>query len=47
MKVPFKYAHSSTRFSLCRYNTEEEVDFVVKTIPPLIKKLRDLSPFKD
>ncbi|MDO5536211.1 MAG: cysteine desulfurase NifS [Desulfovibrionaceae bacterium] len=47
MDVPFKYAHSSTRFSLCRYNTQEEVDFAIEKIPPLIKTLRDLSPFKD
>ena len=47
MNVPFKYAHSSTRFSLCRYNTEEEVDFAIENIPPVIKTLRDLSPFKD
>ncbi len=47
MKVPFKYAHSSTRFSLCRYNTEEEVDFVVQHMPDVVKTLRDLSPFKD
>lgn len=47
MKIPFKYAHSSTRFSLCRYNTQEEVDFAVEKIPPLIKRLRELSPFKD
>ena len=47
MNVPFKYAHSSTRFSLCRYNTQEEVDFVIEKVPPLIKQLRELSPFKD
>ena len=47
MKVPFKYAHSSTRFSLCRYNTQEEVDYAIKNIPGVIKTLRELSPFKD
>ena len=47
MGIPFKYAHSSTRLSLCRYNTEEEVDYVISHIPPAIKTLRDLSPFKD
>ena len=47
MKVPFKYAHSSTRFSLCRYNTQEEVDFAIENIPAVIKTLRELSPFKD
>ncbi len=47
MNVPFRYAHSSTRFSLCRYNTQEEVDYAVEHIPAVIRKLRDLSPFKD
>ena len=47
MKVPFKYAHSSTRFSLCRYNTQEEVDYAIENIPGVIKTLRELSPFKD
>ncbi len=47
MRVPFKYAHSSTRFSLSRYNTQEEVDYALEKIPPIIKTLRDLSPFKD
>lgn len=47
MGVPFKYAHSSTRLSLCRYNTQEEVDFVVAHFPEVVATLRKLSPFKD
>ncbi len=47
MEVPFRYAHSSTRFSLCRYNTQEEVDKVVEVVPQVIRTLRELSPFKD
>ena len=45
MGVPFTMAHGSIRFSLSIYNTEEEIDFVVKTLPPIIEKLRALSPF--
>lgn len=45
MGVPFTMAHGSIRFSLSRYNTEEEIDFVVDEIPPIIEKLRHLSPF--
>ena len=45
MGVPFTMAHGSVRFSLSVYNTEEEVDFVIDKIPPIIERLRDLSPF--
>jgi len=45
MDVPFTFAHGSIRFSLSRFNTEEEIDFVLKTIPPIIENLRKLSPF--
>jgi cysteine desulfurase len=45
MGVPFTAAHGSIRFSLSRYSTEEEIDMVIKTLPPIIARLRDLSPF--
>ncbi len=45
MGVPFIAVHGSVRFSLSRYTTEEEVDYVLEKLPPVIKKLRDLSPF--
>ncbi len=45
MGVPFTAAHGSIRFSLSRYNTEDEVDFVADKMPEIVKKLRDLSPF--
>ena len=45
MGVPFTAVHGSVRFSLSRYNTDEEVDYVLEKLPPVIKKLRDLSPF--
>ena len=37
-------AHSSIRFSLHRFNTEEEVEFVAKRTIEVIKRLRDMSP---
>jgi cysteine desulfurase len=37
-------AHSSIRFGLGRFNTEEEVDFVVKLVAEKVKKLREMSP---
>ncbi|MBE6383225.1 MAG: cysteine desulfurase NifS [Lentisphaerae bacterium] len=45
MGVPFIAVHGSVRFSLSRYNTEEEVDYVLEEMPKVVKKLRDLSPF--
>ncbi|EFK11025.1 cysteine desulfurase NifS [delta proteobacterium NaphS2] len=45
MGVPFTMAHGSIRFSLSIYNTAEEIDFVIETMPPIIEKLRALSPF--
>jgi len=45
MDVPFTFAHGSIRFSLSRFNTEEEVDFVLDAMPKLIESLRKLSPF--
>ena len=45
MGVPFTAAHGSIRFSLSRYNTEEEVDFTIEKLPPIINQLRELSPF--
>ena len=45
MGVPFTAAHGSIRFSLSTYNTEEEIDFIIANLPPIIQKLRDMSPF--
>jgi cysteine desulfurase len=43
--VPFTAIHGSIRFSLSRYNTEEEIDKVIEIVPKIIKDLRMLSPF--
>jgi len=45
MGVPFTAAHGSIRFSLSIYNTEEEIDFIIEKLPPIIARLRELSPF--
>jgi cysteine desulfurase len=37
-------AHSSIRFGLGRFNTEEEVDFVADLVISKVNKLRDMSP---
>ena len=45
MGVPYTAAHGAIRFSLSRYNTEEEIDFIIKSIPPIVSRLRSISPF--
>jgi cysteine desulfurase len=45
MGVPFTAAHGSIRFSLSSYNTEEEIDYILEVMPPIIEKLREISPF--
>jgi len=47
MGVPFTAAHGSVRFSLSRYNTEEEIDYVLAELPPIIERLRKISPFNE
>lgn len=45
MGIPFTAAHGSIRFSLSRYNTQDEVDFVAEKLPAIVNRLRELSPF--
>lgn len=42
--LPHEVAHGSLRLSLSEYNTKEEIDFIIETLPPIIKRLRDMSP---
>jgi cysteine desulfurase len=45
MGVPFTAAHGSIRFSLSRYNTDEEIRYVIEKMPAIVTRLRALSPF--
>jgi len=45
MGVPYTFAHGSIRFSLSRYNTADEVEYVLEHMPPIIARLREISPF--
>jgi len=42
--VEEELAHSSIRFGLGRFNTEEEVDFVIKLMVDKVNRLREMSP---
>lgn len=37
-------AHGSIRFSLGRGNSEDDIDYILKKLPPIIEKLRQISP---
>lgn len=45
MKVPFQFAHGSIRFSLSDQTTPAEIELVLKELPPIIERLRKISPF--
>ena len=45
MGIPFTMAHGSIRFSLSIHNTGEEIDFVIEKLPPIIERLRSMSPY--
>ncbi len=47
MGVPFTALHGSVRFSLSRYNTRDEVDYILEVFPDIIHNLRRLSPYWD
>jgi cysteine desulfurase len=44
MGLPPDLARSSVRFSFGKYNTEEEIDFLLQQLPPIIQRLRAESP---
>jgi cysteine desulfurase len=45
MGIPYTAAHGTVRFSLSRYNTVEEIDAVIRAVPPIVAQLRKLSPY--
>ena len=44
MGLSHEEAHGSLRLSLGRYNTEEDVDRILEALPPIVEKLRAMSP---
>ena len=45
MKVPFQFAHGSIRFSLSDRTTQADIDLVLKELPAIVKRLREISHF--
>ena len=45
MNVPYSAAQGAIRFSLSRYNTEEEIDYTLKVLPEVMAKLIEMSPY--
>lgn len=42
--LPYEVAHGSIRFSLGRNTTKQDIDYVIEKLPPLVEKLRAISP---
>ena len=47
LHVPFTAIHGSIRFSLSRYNTDEDVDRIIEVFPEVVANLRRISPYWD
>ncbi len=46
MNVPFTAIHGSIRWSLSRFTTEDEVDYVIEKLPGIIEKVTSISPYQ-
>lgn len=44
MGVPHEQAHGSVRISITHENTEEEIDYIIEQLPPIVERLRNMSP---
>ena len=42
--LPHEIAHGSLRISMSRYTTDEEIEYFLKELPPIVEKLRAMSP---
>jgi len=45
MGIPYTAAHGTIRFSLSCYNSMDEIERVIEAVPPIVAKLRKLSPY--
>lgn len=46
MNVPFTAIHGSIRWSLSRFTTEKEIDYVIEKLPQIIEKVTSISPYQ-
>ncbi len=46
MNVPFTAIHGSIRWSLSRFTTEKEIDYVIEKLPGIIEKVTSISPYQ-
>lgn len=44
MGLPHEIAHGSLRLSIGEINTDEDIDRVLEVLPPIVQRLRDMSP---
>ena len=44
MGIPHEKAHGSLRLSIGHETTDEDIDYIIETVPGIVKKLRDMSP---
>ncbi len=44
MGVPHEKAHGSLRLSISHETTDEDIDYIIETVPGVVQKLRDMSP---
>lgn len=42
--LPAEEAHGSLRMTNCKYTTEEDIDYVIQTLPGIVSRLREMSP---
>ncbi|MBO5945846.1 MAG: cysteine desulfurase NifS [Clostridia bacterium] len=44
MGVPHEKAHGSLRLSISRETTDEDIDYIIETVPTVVERLRNMSP---
>ena len=45
--LPHEIAHGSLRLSIGDFTTEEDIDYIIEKLPPVIERLRSMSPLYD